>query len=101
MDKDKEVLIEYILFNAISVFHDMDDPEKRKEYARDYFLNFCKTNKIDLKEACDVLNKMLDNKRKTTQFKYKNYEGDKLNEILLGKDDKKSDKKSDDTEPQI
>ena len=84
MDADKKILVENELAGAIRAFHDIDNKEKREKYAKEYFINFCKENDIDLEEAYEIVLKIIDDRRKNSIFKYEHYEN--LKDILLGEE---------------
>lgn len=85
MDSQKQVLVEQILFTAISAFHDLNDRDKIEKYARDYFSGFCQRYDVDMKEAYKILDEMFEHRRKHTVFDYEYYKGEGLGQILFGK----------------
>lgn len=92
MDSRKRILVEEILFTAMSAFHDIDNKQEREKYARDYFSGFCQRYDVDANEAYDMLNEMFEHKRTHTIFDYEHYKGDNLSQILLGEKSEKNPK---------
>lgn len=85
MRNDQLLLVENDLINAVRAFHDLDDKEKRETYVREYTLEFCQKNGIDVKEAIAVMNKYFEGRRNDdTPFNYDHYKGKKtLEKIIL------------------
>lgn len=93
MTNEQLLLTENILINAVKAFHDLDDKQKREEYVREFTLNFCKENKIDPKEAIDVLNKYFESRRKDdTPFNFEHYKGKKTLEKIILSDELSANK---------
>ena len=80
MTDTQKVLVERDLIKAIRTFHDCDDKEKREKYTREYFHEFCSKYDIDEKEALEMVEKYLEQKRESTEYKYEYFED--LNSII-------------------
>ena len=89
MDSKKQILVEQVLFTAISAFHDLDNKDKITKYARDYFSGFCERYDVDGQEAYEILEEMFEHRRTHTIFEYEYYKDGALSEILLGKEQEK------------
>lgn len=99
MDDKKQILVEHILFDALRTFHDSDDKEKRELYAKEFFDEFCKKYQVDPVETYFILQKMFEQKRSTSIFKYEHYDGDKLKGILFKEDKEDLSSKKPEKEP--
>lgn len=97
MDTRKQCLVETILFDSLSAFHDADDKDRITKLARGFFLDFCKKYEIDEQEAFEIIERMFKEKRETTMFKYEHYQDEKLSNILFGDDEKARNKTADKT----
>ena len=53
MTKEEFLHIECDLFKAVAAFHDIDDEKKRKEFIKNYTLNFCKEHNLNPLEPLD------------------------------------------------
>ena len=73
MDEEKRLQIENELVKAILTFHDCDDKEKRENYVREYFFEYCKEHDINQEEALEMIEKALKYKREKTIFKYEHF----------------------------
>lgn len=87
------LLIENVLYPAISAFHDCDDKQKREQYVKEYVLDFCQENNLDIIDTLDILNSIFEEKRKRKMFTYQHYKGNALKTMVLGKKQKSNSKK--------
>lgn len=84
MDELKRLKVENELVKAILTFHDCDNKEKRENYVREYFLEYCQKNDINQEEALEMIEKALKFKRENTIFKYEHFTD--LKSIIYPKD---------------
>ena len=93
MDIEKKILIENVLFDAISAFlHDCDDKEKREKYIKEYTIRFCDVYNLNPVEVIEILKGIIERQKKTGFRPFPHYEKDTLDKIILG--DKKDDEPS-------
>ena len=85
MTREQELVIGLELFTALNAFHDCNDKEKMKRYTKEYTLKFCEENTLDPLEVLDKLNKLFSFYKKNSTYKYENFQGNKLNKIILSK----------------
>ena len=60
MKHEDSILVENILYNAISTFHDCDDKEKRNKYIKEFTLNFCQEHGLNPSEVVGKLKEMFE-----------------------------------------
>ena len=84
MTKEEFLHIECDLFRAVAAFHDMNDEEKRKEFIKNYTLNFCKEHNLNPLEVIDYLKELFENQRISDPDKYERFKKDSLNDLILG-----------------
>lgn len=93
MDNIEKILIECELFKVISAFHDCDDKEKRNAYVKEYIIQYCKENNLDVMTTIDFLKELFDKKRKSnSNFQYEYYKGNALEKIVFGNNKKSNSK---------
>ena len=85
MDIEKKILIENVLFNAISAFfHDCDNKEKREQYIKEYTIRFCEVYDLNTVEVIEILKGIIERQKKTGFRPFPNYEKDTLDKIIFG-----------------
>ena len=92
MDTRQKVLLENILITKISVFHDIDDTERREEYVRKCFFEFCEEYDVDQNEAFEIVEKYFQADRRVTRTTPYYYTD--LRSIIFPSDSKKDFKQS-------
>lgn len=84
MKHEDSILVENILYNAISTFHDCDDKEKRNKYIKEFTLNFCQEHGLNPSEVVGKLKEMFEHQRNSTPHKFPHYKDNSLDDIILG-----------------
>ena len=69
MKHEDSILVENILYNAISTFHDCDDKEKRNKYIKEFTLNFCQEHGLNPSEVVGKLKEMFEHQTTNQYFK--------------------------------
>lgn len=82
MKHEDLLLIENVLYTAISTFHDCSDKEQRNKLIKDYTIDFCKENNLDPIEVITKLKEVFENQRKSDPNKFPHFKGNALNEII-------------------
>ena len=91
MTDEQALLVENVLYTAVSAFHDCDDKKRREKLIKDYTLEFCKENNLETIEVIDKLKEIYQSKRIGNPQSFPYYTNDKLDKIILG--NKKNSKK--------
>lgn len=88
-NEENQILIETELFDVLRAFHDLDDKEKRNQYVKEYTIEFCTKNNLDISKTIDKLKELFERKRRMNKmFPYEHYEGNNLSKIILEDEEK-------------